>query len=61
MKRLNGFWFGFLLSTCISVACFSFYYADIQRGYNATGGEVFMIALPLCMLLKRKKLNKTKS
>ena len=34
----------------IFFVAFCFKYADNVRGYNATGGEVFTIALPLLIL-----------
>ena len=47
MKKLNNFWFGVILILSILVVMWCFDYADNFRGYNSTGGEVFMIALPL--------------
>jgi preprotein translocase subunit SecF len=55
MKKLNNFWFGFLLAASIAAVIISFLYADAVRGYDATGGEVFMLALPLFVLNWRKK------
>lgn len=54
MKKLNDFWFGFLLALSIVAVVWCFEYADSFRGYNSTGGEVFMMALP--MLITQWKL-----
>ena len=48
--KINRFWFGFLLAFSIMLIPLSFAYGDIERGYNALGGEVFMIALPFFIL-----------
>lgn len=45
--KLNRFWFGFLLGLMPFIIQNAFMLADLERGFNATGGEVFMIALPL--------------
>jgi hypothetical protein len=38
MKKLNNFWFGFLLAASIAAVIISFLYSDAVRGYDATGG-----------------------
>ena len=43
----NSFWFGVVLTASILVVVWSFRCADILRGYDAIGGEVFTIALPV--------------
>ena len=55
MKKLNNFWFGAILTLSIVfvVSCFS--YADEVRGFNSTGTEVFMIALPLWIVWRKFK------
>ena len=53
MKKLNIFWFGFALTLSILAVKWCFEYADSVRGYNSTGGEVFMIALPLYVVWKK--------
>lgn len=50
MKRLNNLWFGVILTLSILAVIWCFNYADNFRGYNSTGGEVFMIALPLTLV-----------
>lgn len=45
--KLNRFWFGFLLGLTPFIIQNAFMLADLERGFNATGGEVFTIALPL--------------
>jgi hypothetical protein len=49
MKHLNNFWFGFLLAASVAIIPICFMYADAHRGYDSTGGEVFMIALPFLL------------
>ena len=48
--RRSGFGFGIVLTLSILAVIMCFEYADSIRGYNATGGEVFMIALPLMLV-----------
>ena len=45
--KLNRFWCGFLLGLTPFIIQNAFMLADLERGFNATGGEVFTIALPL--------------
>ena len=54
MKIRNNFWFGLLLGVSVMLIPLSFLYADLERGYNATGGEVFMIALPILVMWWRR-------
>lgn len=51
MKNNCIFWVSLILSLVAVVVCFRT--ADSVRGYNAIGGEVFMLALPL-MIVKEK-------
>ena len=53
MKK--GFWFGVVLTFSIIATIWCFEYADTVRGYNSTGGEVFLIALPLWIVWKKFK------
>ena len=55
MKKLNNMWFGFILALSIWLVISSFEYADAVRGYNATGTEVFMVALPLALVHEKMK------
>jgi hypothetical protein len=48
--KLNVFWFVFLFILSIMLIPLIFQVADLERGYNATGGEVFTIALPYLVL-----------
>ena len=50
MKLFNNFWFGAILTLSIFMVIWCFDYADSFRSYNSTGGEVFMIALPLTLV-----------
>jgi hypothetical protein len=54
MKLKNNFWLGLLLGVSIMLIPLSFLYADLQRGYNGTGGELFTIALPLLVIQWRQ-------
>ena len=47
---MKKFAFYVLLSLSLLVVCCAFDYADAVRGYNATGGEVFTIILPLMVI-----------
>ena len=47
MKKSRYFIYGCLLTVSIFLVIFAFELADLTRGYCATGGEVFTIALPL--------------
>ena len=63
--RLNKFWFGFLLSSSIWMTIITYKYADSFRGYNATGGEFFLLLIPVLIVLWRdwsieQKYNKNK-
>ena len=55
MKKLNVFLFvaSLILSILLVVWCFD--YADSVRGYNALGGEIFTIMLPLWMVTNKIK------
>lgn len=54
-SRLKGALVWFLLTgVCLALTPYIFAYADTQRGYNATGGEIFIPFLPvLCWLIVR--------
>lgn len=51
--KLNRFWFGFLLGICPFIIYASFQYAYLERGYQAYGGEVFTIILPVLIIAWR--------
>ena len=51
MKNNSLFYIGLCLAILFTVWCFD--YADALRGYSATGGEVFTIALPLYIVQKK--------
>ena len=50
MKKSRYFIYGCLLTVSIFLVIFAFELADLTRGYCATGGEVFTIALPLVLV-----------
>lgn len=52
MKR-NNFLFGIVLTLSILLTVWCFDYADAVRGYDATGGEVFVIMLPLLIVANK--------
>lgn len=56
MKKTGGFWFGVALILSILFCIWCFEYADNFRGYNSTGGEVFMLALPLMIVQNKLKM-----
>ena len=49
----NKFLFGIVLTASILFVIWCFDYADATRGYNATGGEVFILALPLMIAFQK--------
>ena len=51
--RLTKFWCGFLLGLCPFVIEHVFEYAFLQRGYEAIGGEFFVLALPFLIIYWR--------
>ena len=53
MFVLNRFWFGFLLSSSIWLTIITYKYSDAFRGYNATGGEFFLLLIPVLIVLWR--------
>lgn len=50
MKKLRDFWFLSLIVASFAVVAVSFHAADIQRGYDSFGGEVFTLSLPILIL-----------
>ncbi len=52
MKKSTYFVLGCLFTLSIGLVIWSFDVADMWRGYNGTGGEVFTIALPLILVWK---------
>lgn len=51
--KLNGFLFGLLMGAALMLIPFAFYASHMTRGYDAIGGEVFTIALPVIILWLR--------
>ena len=49
----KDFWYCLALSLSIAFVIWCFNYADTMRGYEATGTEVFMIALPIYIVKRR--------
>ena len=59
MKVINNLLFISVLGLSVLGVAYAFEYADSFRGYNATGSEVFLIALPIYIaLLKLNSLFK---
>ena len=59
----NKFWFGVFLTIAILLVVRCFEYADVVRGSNQTGAEVFTIVLPLMIVFREmskleRKLNR---
>lgn len=52
MKKSTYFVLGCLFTLSIGLMIWAFDVADMWRGYNGTGGEVFTIALPLILVWK---------
>ena len=62
---MKNFLFYLILGISVVLVCIAFDYADAVRGYNATGGEVFTIALPLGIVWNKisamgQKINRLK-
>ena len=52
MRKSTYFILGFLFAFSLGLVIWAFEFADMWRGYNGTGGEVFTIALPLIFAWK---------
>lgn len=52
MKK-NNWWIFIIL--CFGITPYIFHLADLERGYNATGGEIF-VPIILIIMLQIKKL-----
>ena len=53
MSKLKWVWFGFSLAMSIILVAMCFEYADRMRGFEGTGSEVFMIALPMWLVYRK--------
>jgi len=69
-RLYSKFLFGLFLGISLMSIPLSFAYADLERGYNAVGGEVFTTALPIFVLwwrawsvkqLKREKQERNRA
>ena len=49
----SKFWFGVILTISILLVVRCFEYADMVRGSNETGAEVFTIVLPLLIVFNQ--------
>lgn len=64
--KLNRFEFVILFVLSLIVVQNQFILADMERGFNATGGEVFILALPMTLIyfrlqtVKKSKQSKKK-
>ena len=52
--KISGFWFGVLFAFSIVLIAVTFALGDFERGYDALGGEVFTLALPLLVIKWRE-------
>lgn len=46
------------IGLCIGITPYMFYLADLERGYNATGGEIFIPLLPLLVWAIKDSIKK---
>ncbi len=53
--KINKFEFVVLMILSLIIVHNTFILADMERGFNATGGEVFSIALPMLIIYWRLK------
>lgn len=64
--KLNRFSFIVYMLLSIIIVQNTFIIADMERGFNATGGEVFILALPIMIIhwrlqtIKKSKQSKRK-
>lgn len=49
--RLHGWWL--FVGFCLGITPYMFRLADVQRGYDATGGEIFIPLLPLLVWMMK--------
>ena len=52
--KINRFWFAIFLTVSIFVIAAVFALGDLERGYDALGGEVFVLALPFLVIRWRE-------
>ena len=52
--KINRFWFAVFLTVSIFVIAAVFALGDLERGYDALGGEVFVLALPFLVIRWRE-------
>lgn len=52
--KINRFWFGVLLALSIMIIPLAFQIGDIERGFDALGGEIFAVALPFLVIRWRE-------
>ena len=55
MKRKikQVYWWVFV-GFCFGITPYMFYIADLKRGYNATGGEIFIPLIPLLVWMVKE-------
>ena len=61
MKRKiksHGWWL--FVGFCLGITPYMFYSADLERGYNATGGEVFVPLIPLLVWTMKDSIKEMK-
>jgi len=45
---------------CIGITPYMFYLADLERGYNATGGEIFIPFIPVMAWMMKNSIKEMK-
>lgn len=45
---------------CLGITPYMFYSADLERGYNATGGEIFIPLIPLLVWVMKNSIKEMK-
>ena len=45
---------------CFGITPYMFYIADLKRGYNATGGEIFIPLIPLVLWAMKDSIKEMK-
>lgn len=59
-KKIKQITYWIFIGFCFGITPYMFYLADLERGYNATGGEIFIPLIPIIFLLVNKEERKDK-
>jgi len=51
LKKVKNALFWMFCGFCFGITPYIFHIADLERGYNATGGEIFIPLIPVLIIL----------